>query len=178
MIKRVRFLLKQECAYAKEVKEYMDKNWTKVFNLLCYWDMAGHLISDYDLAIVSDKDFPKYPSKKESQPLNQFLCFLQEVGFFFECNKNGFIQFNDAESYNQIVKNHLKLTGSEILDNLADNCMNSHGRISYIGMRQIIGVHYPKAPYLKNADSKYHTILFLKHVGVLYKFDDTHIYFP
>lgn len=178
------FLTKIKCCSCELKKRYS----IKVHHYLEYNSILL-LKNIYDEIIFFEKldeetmrnllgNYPKAPWIDEMDSKRQFICLLKEAGYVFLYDKKGNIKFKNKKIYNRIVQNHLKLSGKDILERLADMCEMTSGRISYKQMQEVLGAHYPKAPYAKCFDERISIILFLRELKLPFKFDDFHIYLP
>lgn len=167
----------QKELYAAKVETY--KKW-KGFKIIeeIYELIDSGLIDMDGVKELLGHNYPLAPWIDEKDEQAQMICLLGQMGYVFERKQDGSLCLKNEEEYKQIVRNYLKLSGSEILEALAMNCTRTHGRISYEEMRHILGFHFPKAPYADKTDLRVCVILFLKAAGLTFNFDENHVYFP
>lgn len=163
--------------YSILVQQYLKENTPAIVQRLYDIVSATHELDVDAVKSILGENYPKAPWKDNDDIMGQFACILEEAGWLFVSN-NGKIILEDEKSYSDIVQNHLKFSGSQILDRLSECCERTNGRITYWEMQSILGFHYPKAPYCDKSDIKACTILFLKETGIPFKFDNMYIYLP
>ena len=164
--------------YSEQVREYISRNGIKTVLILNYLKDDINILSNDIIEQVMGKDFPKAIWIDSESVIDQCLCFLKHTGYEVTYDESKGFVFKKEKQYKQIVNNYLKLSGSDIMTRLSECCEKTSGKITYDEMQKIIGVHYPRAPYAIKADYRVNIILFLKETGMLFKFDDNHIYIP
>lgn len=80
--------------------------------------------------------------------------------------------------YSDDVKEYLVENRETFMVKLATLCEKKNGRISYDAMEEMLDYKYPKASWLDQRDVKGQLILLFKEMGMLFKADETHLYFP
>lgn len=163
--------------YSKRVEEYVKKEGIKAIKRLYSLKYLEGLSSE-KIIIVLGEDYPKAPWIDEGNITGQFICMLKQIGYDYAYEENGKVYLDIAGIYNQVVSNHLKLSGREILYALSDCCEKTQGRISYEQMKEILGKHYPRPLKSTNIDERVSIIVFLKEAGILFNFDEKHVYLP
>lgn len=169
---------KKRQIYDYEVKQYITKNGINIIQGIYINGLNLKKLTVDDIKLTLGDDFPKAPWIDADNITWQCICLLRHIGYEFEYDDKGNIYFEEDKAYKTIVQNHLKLSGNQILDALSDCCEKTNGRIPYDMMKEILGVHYPKAPGIDKSDMRVGIILFLKETGLPFKFDNDCIYFP
>ena len=179
MFKKIRRYCKRTRErYSYDVQEYLKRNGLVLMQKLRNGILGSGDLEESKVRELLGTDYPVAPWTDKEDIIEQFISILEEAGYVFSCTEDGKIQFKNAELYSAIVQNHLKFSGREIFERLSDCCEKTHGRITYEDMHEILGFHYPKAPYAVGVDNRVCIVLFLKEVGIPFKFDETHVYLP
>lgn len=163
--------------YFKSVDEYIKLNGMKVTQRL-YNSFYENSLDAQMVTNLLGGDFPKAPWIAQTNILDQFICLMEQVGYEFASKEGDKVYLDKDGIYEAVVQNHLKHTGRDILTRLSECCEKTHGRISYPQMNEILGRHYPKALKSSSVDNRICIIIFLNQVGLLFRFDENHVYFP
>lgn len=164
--------------YSVDVRRYLRKNAFYIVQKVYDGTLGSGQLRVDEISKVLGDDYPIAPWVDKSDVVGQFVAILEEAGYELSYDVNEGVYFKDKELYSAIVKNHLKLSGNCIVNNLAEECDHTGGRLTYFQMQRVLGFHYPRAPYVKKDNIQACTILFLKEMGIPFKFDDTYVYFP
>lgn len=170
--------VKRDDGYSKDVNEYIDSKGIRILKKLYDNYCCDYGLSEQQIIEVFGKDFPKSSWIKHNNITSQLVCLLEQIGYGFASIEDGKVYLDRKGMYKSIVENHLRYSGRDILYSLADCCERTHGRVSYNEMNCVIGIHYPKAIKNRAATERICIIIFLKQTGMLFKFDETHVYFP
>lgn len=164
--------------YANNVRRYLMENSFSIVKKIYDGTLATQELKSEQVEMILGEDYPVAPWVDEKDIVGQFVEILKEAGYIFSYNRNDPICFKDAEIYATIVKNYLKLSGDCFVETLGYECERTNGKLTYFQIYNVLGLHYPKAPYVNKEDTRACILLFLKETGIPFKFDDTHVYFP
>lgn len=173
--KRYPAFIKQR--YHEQVQLYLKYNGFEIVKRIYNGSLNAQELTEQGVRDTLVGNYPIAPWVDKNNIVEQFVSLLEDVGYSFSCNEEGKYCFKDENIYGAIVKNHLKFSGCHILEALATCCENNNGRITYFQAKTILGVGYPKAPFVNKADTRTCIILFLKETGIPFIFDDTYLYF-
>lgn len=164
--------------YSANVQRYLKKHALHIVQKI-YDDTLGK--GKLKLDEVRDmlgEDYPIAPWVDKLDVVGQFAAILEEAGYKLLYDENGGLFFEDKELYSAIAKNHLRFSGSCIVEHLSEECERTGGKLTYFQLQRILGFHYPRAPYVNKDDTRACIIIFIKEMGIPFKFDDTYVYFP
>lgn len=164
--------------YSNEVQKYLKSNGFILVQKIYDGVLGTGKLEEKKVKEILGANYPVNPWISESDIIGQFVSIMEQAGYQFSRDSSGEVHFKHEELYSAIVQNHLRFSGKEILERLGDCCQKTSGRITYEEMHEILGFHYPKAPYVVGVDNRVGIILFLREVGLPFKFDETHIYLP
>jgi len=164
--------------YHSQVQEYLQEHGFEIVGKIYNGVLGNSELTQNAVTEVLVGNYPVAPWVDKKDVVKQFVALLEEVGYTFTQSSTGRYCFKDKEIYGAIVKNHLNFSGRHILNNLSEYCEQNHGRLTYYQAQRVLGVRYPKAPYVDKTDIRACVILFLKETGIPFKFDDFYLYFP
>jgi len=87
-------------------------------------------------------------------------------------------RFNRKLIYSEEVERFFAYNKDRILDGLAELCHENSGRVSYEDMAKLLGTDYPKAPCFDSEDERQQIIMLLMELKLIFREDETHLYFP
>ena len=85
---------------------------------------------------------------------------------------------SERERYENKVKIYLRTHRDTFLTEFAILCDKTNGRISYEELLVVLGDDYPKATWTEKNDIKQHIKNFFEEVGIPFRADASHLYFP
>ena len=174
--KRCSTLAKQR--YHNQVQVYLNYHGFEIVQKIYNGSLNTQELTEQGVRETLLGNYPIAPWVDKNNIVEQFVALLEEVGYSFSRNEQGKYCFKDENIYGAIVKNHLKFSGCNVLAALSKCCQDNYGRITYFQAKVILGIGYPKAPFVNKADVRACIILFLKETGIPFKFDDDYLYFP
>lgn len=169
-------ILKQK--YHKQVQVYLSYYGFEIIQRIYNGSLNAHELTEQGVRNTLVGNYPIAPWADRDDIIEQFVAMLEEVGYSFSYNEQGEYCFKGENIYSAIVKNHLNFSGRNILEALANACYKNEGRITYFEAKMILGIGYPKAPFVNKSDVRACIILFLKETGIPFKFDESYLYFP
>ena len=90
-----------------------------------------------------------------------------------------FDAFGIRSQYWNAVNQYLDAKGRlAFVEEWADICEKTSGRVSYDELYELLGRDFPKAPWLNPDNRNENIIAFFEMLDVPFKADETHIYFP
>ena len=164
--------------YHKKVEQYLQCHGFEIIQKIYNGSLHTHELTEQGIRDTLVGDYPIAPWVEKNNIIEQFVAMFEEVGYSFSHNEQGQYCFKDENIYSVIVKNHLKFSGCHILEALSNCCDNNNGKITYFQAQMILGVGYPKAPFVNKADVRACIIMFLRETKIPFMFDDTYLYFP
>ena len=164
--------------YQKCVEQYFKHNGFEIIQRMYNGSLNLGELTEQGARDTLVENYPIAPWIDKDNIIEQFVSLFECVGYSFSKNEQGSYAFKDKEIYSAIVKNHLKFSGCHILEALSNCCDKSNGKITYFQAQMILGLGYPKAPFVNKADTRACIILFLKETGIPFVFDDNYLYFP
>lgn len=87
-------------------------------------------------------------------------------------------EISEKERYSNEVRMYLRKHSDTFLTEFAALCEKTNGRVSYERMLDILGRDYPKATWIDRNDIKQQIEQFFMEVGIPFRADDSHLYFP
>ena len=176
--KLIRCSNKVKAQYSRQAQEYLNSNSLLIVQKICDGVLGSEKLEEEKVRELLGNNYPIAPWVEETDIIGQFVCLLEEAGYIFVRDTNGEVKFKNEDMYKAIVQNHLKLSGMCIMERLAYYCEKTKGRLDYEQVEEVLGFHYPKAPYIGKMDKRVSIIMFLKATGIPFKFNETHVYFP
>lgn len=164
--------------YELKAREYFKEHGITIMKKIHDEGYDIRKVKEDALQQVLTEDFPKADWLDLHNIAEQSRCLLACMGYNFEYDAYGMLYLKEDEIYKTIVYNHLQLSGCAILNALSDYCQRTSGRISYDDMQEVLGKHYPRTTHINVLDERLNVLLFLKTSGMLFKFDESHVYFP
>lgn len=164
--------------YHYQVQLYLSYYGFEIVQKIYNGSLNAHELTEQGVRDTLVGNYPIAPWVDKENIIEQFVALLEEVGYSFSYNEQGKYCFKDENIYGAIVKNHLKFSGYNVLAALSKCCRDNFGRITYFQAKNVLGIGYPKAPFVNKSDVRACIILFLKETGVPFKFDDDYLYFP
>lgn len=96
-----------------------------------------------------------------------------------ENRKSGLqVDFNLRARYSMDVELYLERNRTKFLEEWADICGKTNGRVSYEELYEVLGKDFPKAPWNDPENINANIKAFFGELGFPCIADDTHIYFP
>ena len=164
--------------YSAQVSEFLKGNSFAIVHKIYEFTSGKNSLNIEEVKKVLGTGYPVAPWVDETDIIGQFAAILDEAGYKLSYDKNEGICFKEQALYSAIVKNHLKLSGRRIVEYLSDECIHTGGTFTYFQLQRILGLHYPRAPYVDKNNTQACIILFLNELGIPFKFDSTYVYFP
>ena len=164
--------------YQLEVQCYLKNNAFILVKKISEGVLGSDELKLENVQAVLGDEYPINPCIPREDIVAQFVSIFEQAGYVFCQDSSGNVYFKQKELYSAVVQNHLKFSGKKIFERLADCCQKTNGRIRYEEMHEILGFHYPKAPYALRADYRVCIILFLRESGIPFKYDEKYIYLP
>lgn len=173
-----RYAGKEKTEYSTLAQEYLKRNGLLIVQKICDGVLGEYVLEEKAAKAFLGEDYPVAPWLSKKNYIGQCVALLEQAGCIFSCDEKGRVCFKDSGIYKTIVQNHLKMSGRDIVSKLSDACEELNGKISYKRLHAVLGFHYPKAPYISSVEPNMCIILFLKEMGMPFKFDDKYVYFP
>lgn len=164
--------------YAMKVQNFLKTNGFSIVHKIYEFVLDKKSLNIGRVKEILGPDYPIAPWVDEEDIIGQFAAILDETGYKLSYDENEGICFKEQEVYSAIVKNHLRFSGRNIVERLSDTCMYNNGQLTYFQIQTVLGFHYPRAPYVDKNNVHMCILIFLKEMGLPFKFDDTYVYFP
>ena len=80
--------------------------------------------------------------------------------------------------YSDEVNRYLYNKRDSLICEFSDLCQKYHGRIAYEDMLIVLGKDFPKPQWIHGSKTNEQIVAFFAEVGIPFRADETHLYFP
>lgn len=85
---------------------------------------------------------------------------------------------NQKKIYSDEVRRYLSEKRDSLIYEFSDLCQKYHGRIAYEDMLTVLGKDFPRPQWIHSSKTNEQIVAFFTEVGIPFRADETHLYFP
>ena len=168
---------KLKARYSEQVKKYFNNNSFIIIQRIRSGMLNAKKCNQKMLSNVFG-NYPKAPWINISDYISQFVALLTEIGYPIASIKTDYANIDNDKLCQVIIQYYLNINGKEIMDRLADSCIKTEGKTTYEQARIALGFECNQIDSTLKVNVDKCTLLFLKQMGVPFKYNSTHIYLP